>query len=162
MDPRARPVAPIGTAPLFDMVVDLNPRLDFGTGGPLGRRVLYGAAGGSFEGPRLRGEVVAGGGDWALYRPDGTMLLDVRLTLRVDEELVYMTYRGRWVIPDGVRDEMADPDTRFRVDPARYYFRTTPLFETGSARLSWLNDLVAVASGYPVDGGVAYHVEQVL
>jgi hypothetical protein len=90
------------------------------------------------------------------------MLLDVRLTLRVDEELVYMTYGGRWVIPADVRAELADPDTRFRVDQARYYFRTTPLFETGSARLSWLNGIVAVASGYPVDGGVAYHVEQVL
>ncbi|MGW1739329.1 DUF3237 domain-containing protein [Nocardia sp. NPDC001965] len=157
-----KPVAAIRTAPLFDMVVDLFPPLDFGRGGPLGRRVLYGAAGGSFEGPRLRGEVPAGGGDWALYRPDGTMLLDVRLTLRVEDELVAMTYHGRWVIPDDARAEMADPDTRARVDPARYYFRTTPLFETGSARLAWLNDIVAVATGYPVDGGVAYHVEQVL
>lgn len=161
-DPRVRPVAAIGTAALFDMVVDLSRQLDFGRGGPLGRRVLYGATGGSFEGPRLRGEVVAGGGDWALYRPDGTMLLDVRLTLRVDDDLVFMTYHGRWVIPDDVRAEMADPATRFAVDPARYYFRTTPLFETGSARLAWLNDIVAVGTGYPVDGGVAYHVEQVL
>ncbi|WP_083889617.1 DUF3237 family protein [Nocardia pneumoniae] len=49
-----------------------------------------------------------------------------------------------------------------QVDPSRYYFRTTPLFETGSSRYSWLNDSVCVGSGYVVDGGVAYHVEQVL
>ncbi|WP_328392807.1 DUF3237 domain-containing protein [Nocardia sp. NBC_00416] len=162
VDARVRPVEGIRTAPLFDMVVELNPRLDFGTDGPLGRRVLYGAAGGWFDGPGLRGEVVAGGGDWALYRPDGTMLLDVRLTLRAEDELVHMTYRGRWVIPPEARAEMADPATRGRVDPGRYYFRTTPLFETGSARYAWLNDIVAVGTGYPVEGGVAYHVERVL
>jgi hypothetical protein len=31
---------------------------------------------GSFEGPKLRGEVLAGGGDWALFRSDGAMMLD--------------------------------------------------------------------------------------
>ncbi|MBY8857394.1 DUF3237 domain-containing protein [Nocardia sp. CA2R105] len=161
-DTRIKSVETIRTAALFDIVVDLNAPLEFGDG-PLGRRVLYGAAGGSFEGPRLRGEVVAGGGDWALFRPDGTMLLDVRLTLRTDDgELVHMTYQGRWVIPADLRAEMADPATRRRIDPARYYFRTNPLFETGSTRYAWLNDVVAVGTGYLVDGGVAYHVEQVL
>lgn len=66
------------------------------------------------------------------------------------------------MIPADVRSEMADPATRHRIDPAWYYFRTNPLFETGSARYAWLNDVVAVGTGYLVDGGVAYHVEQVL
>ncbi|MFD3745596.1 DUF3237 domain-containing protein [Nocardia sp. NPDC058633] len=163
VDTRAKTVETISTAPLFDIVVDLDPRVDFGADAPLGRRVLYRAAGGSFDGPDLRGEVVAGGGDWALIRPDGVMLLDVRLTLRTDDdELVYMTYLGRWVIPPQVRADMADPASRHRIDPARYYFRTNPLFETGSTRYAWLNDLVAVGSGYLVDGGVGYHVERVL
>ncbi len=160
---RVEPVETIKTATLFDIVVDLDTPLHFGAGGPLGRRVFYGAAGGSFKGPRLHGDVVAGGGDWALFRPDGTMLLDVRLTLRTaDGELLHMTYQGRWVIPPDVAAEMADPATRHRIDPARYYFRTNPLFETGSTRYAWLNDVVAVGTGYLVDGGVAYHVEHVL
>ncbi|RJO73352.1 DUF3237 domain-containing protein [Nocardia panacis] len=162
-DSRIRYVETTGTAALFDIVVDLNVPLGFGEHGPLGRRVLYGAAGGSFEGPRLRGDVVAGGGDWALFRPNGTMMLDVRLTLRTDDdELLYMTYQGRWVVPADVRAEMVDPTTRHRIDPARYYFRTNPLFETGSTRYAWLNDVVAIGTGYLVDGGVAYHVERVL
>jgi hypothetical protein len=160
---RIRTVEPTRTATLFHVVVDLNAPVNFGDDGPLGRRVLYGAAGGSFQGPRLRGEVVAGGGDWALFRPDGTMLLDVRLTLRTDDgELLFMTYQGRWVIPPDVRAEMTDPATRHRIDPARYYFRTNPVFETGSTRYAWLNDVIAVGTGYLVDGGVAYHVEHVL
>lgn len=159
---RVKSVETTRTATLFDIVVDLNPPLNFGDNGPLGRRVLYGAAGGSFEGPRLRGDVIAGG-DWALFRLDGTMLLDVRLALRTDDgELLHMTYQGRWVIPSDVRAEMADPATRHLIDPARYYFRTNPVFETGSTRYAWLNDIVAVGTGCLVEGGVAYHVEQVL
>lgn len=159
---RLRPIADVETTHLFDMVVDLAPRLEFGDG-PVGRRVLFGSTGGFFEGPRLKGTVLAGGGDWAVFRPDGTMVLDVRLTLRTDDRaLVHMTYGGRWTIPADLRAELADPATRHRVSPERYYFRTAPLFETGAAEYAWLNDIVCVGSGYLVDGGVAYKVSQVL
>jgi hypothetical protein len=160
-DVRIRDVGTITTEHLFDMVVDLDPRLEIGVG-PVGRRVVFGAAGGTFHGSRLRGEVLPGGGDWALFRPDGVMSLDVRLTLRThDDALVSMTYGGRWVIPPESRADMADRAVRSRVDPARYYFRTTPLFETGDERYAWLNDVVCVGSGYLVEGGVAYGVATV-
>ncbi|MEA2926757.1 MAG: hypothetical protein QOD25_3879 [Alphaproteobacteria bacterium] len=71
-DPRRRAIADIKTELLLDMVVDLNRALLIGDGG-LGRRVLFGSAGGSFEGLRLRGEVLPGAGDWALFRPDGAI-----------------------------------------------------------------------------------------
>jgi hypothetical protein len=162
LDHRIKAVAPIVTRPLFDMIVDLNPPLDMGTG-PAGRRVLFGAAGGTFHGERLRGDVLPGGGDWALFRPDGTMALDVRLTLRADDDaLVHMTYSGRWVQPPAVRPDLADPTTRHTVDPGRYYFRTTVLFETGAEELQWLNDIVCIGSGYLVRGGIAYHVSEVI
>ncbi len=155
-------VSDVRTTHLFDITVDLAPQLNFGDG-PVGRRVLFGAAGGSFEGPRLRGTVLPGGGDWAVFRPDGTMVLDVRLSLRTDDgALVHMTYGGRWTIPAEIRKEMADPATRYQVDPERYYFRTNPLFETGAEEYGWLNDVVCVGSGYLVDGGVAYRVAEVL
>jgi hypothetical protein len=160
-DSRIKPVGEIGMTHLFDMVVDLNPRLDVGDG-PSGRRVLFGSVGGSFEGPRLRGEVLPGGGDWALLRPDGSIMLDVRLMLRThDGALVHMTYGGRWIIPPGPRADLADPIKRYQVDPASYYFRTNPLFETGTQHYAWLNDIVCIGSGYLVEGGVAYKVSQV-
>src|SRR5437660_9137701 len=71
-DPRTKAVAEIKAVHLFDIVIDLKPGLNIGDG-PFGRRVLFGSAGGSFEGPKLRGDVLEGGGDWALFRPDGTM-----------------------------------------------------------------------------------------
>ena len=162
MNPRVKAIGDITTAHLFDIVIDLNPRLNIG-GGPFGQRILFGAAGGSFEGPRLRGEVLAGGGDWALFRPDGAMSLDVRLTLRThDGALVQMSYGGRWITPPELRAEMADPARRHQVDPARYYFRTNPLFETGAQPYAWLNDIVCVGTGYLVEGGIAYKVSQVV
>jgi hypothetical protein len=150
MDPRVRAVDDITTTLLFDVVVDLAAPLDIGDGA-FGRRILFGSTGGSFEGPRLRGTVSAGGGDWALFRSDGAMSLDVRLTLRThDDALIHMTYGGRWTTPSSTRGEPAG------------YFRTNPLFETGDARYAWLNDIVCVGSGYLVDGGVAYRVSHVL
>ena len=79
-DPRVKAIGEITTRLLFDMVVDLSPRLDIGAG-PLGRRTLFGSAGGTFHGPRLHGEVLPGGGDWALFRPDGAMTLFPYTTL---------------------------------------------------------------------------------
>ena len=161
-DPRHRAIATPRLAPLFDIIVDLQPRLEFGPG-PVGRRVLFGSAGGTFQGDALQGTVLSGGGDWTLFRADGAMTLDVRLTLRTDDgALVLMTYGGRWVTPPELREAVTDPVRRSEVDPAEYYFRTNPLFETGSERYAWLNNIVAVGSGYLVPGGIAYSVHQVL
>lgn len=161
MDARVRDVGAIETRHLFDAVVDLEAPLNIG--GPRGQRVLFRAAGGSFEGPKLRGEIVPGGGDWALFRGDGTMDLDVRVTLRTDDgALVSMSYGGRWTVPPDIRSEVGDPATRHLVDPARYYFRTAPMFETGAPDYLWLNDIVCVGSGYLIEGGVAYRVSEVL
>jgi hypothetical protein len=161
-DSRVKAVGEFKVEHLFDMVVDLNPRLDIGAG-PLGQRVVFGAAGGSFEGPELRGEVLAGGGDWALFRSDGAMMLDARLTLRThDAALVHMAYGGRWIIPPESRADVADPIRRSQIDPARYYFRTNPLFETGANQYVWLNDIVCIGSGYLIEGGVAYRISRVM
>ncbi|MEU6587373.1 DUF3237 domain-containing protein [Nocardia sp. NPDC046763] len=161
VDARVKDVGAIETRYLFDMVADLSPRLSIG--GPLGGRTVFGCAGGSFEGPKIRGEVLPGGGDWGLYRPDGNLHLDVRLTLRThDGDLVYMYYGGRWIIPPELLSQIRDPAVNRQVDPTGYYWRSNVLFETGSRNYSWLNDIVAVGSGYLVDDGVAYRVSEVL
>jgi hypothetical protein len=162
MDTRVKALAALRTEPLFDIVIDLVQRLDFGDG-PIGRRVLFGAAGGTFEGPKLRGEVMPIGGDWALFRRDGAMTLDVRLTLRThDDALVHMSYGGRLNVPSELRADVTDPVKRGRLDPARYYFRTNPLFETGAPQYAWLNDIVCIGEGYLVESGVAYRVSRVM
>ena len=43
---------------------------------PHGTRVIAPITSGTFEGPRLRGKVLPGGGDWTLLRPDGVLELE--------------------------------------------------------------------------------------
>jgi len=46
---------------------------------PGGNRRIGLVAGGTFEGPKLRGTVLPGGADWIIVRPDGATTLDVRI-----------------------------------------------------------------------------------
>lgn len=162
LDTRLKSLDEIKSELLFNIVVDLHPKLNFGNT-PVGQRILYAAAGGTFAGPKLHGVVEPVGGDWAVFRSDGSMALDVRLALRMhDGALVHMTYGGRWVTPPKLRGDMADPVKRLKIDPAQYYFRTTPLFETGAEEYAWMNNIVCVGQGYLVEGAVAYQVSRIL
>ena len=45
------------------------------------------------------------------------------------------------------------------VSPSDYYFRTTPVFETGSPKYAWLNHTVAIGVGsIPVNGNIVYRI----
>jgi hypothetical protein len=111
---------------------DLGSSRDVGETPRGGTRRFWPVVGGSFEGPRLRGEVLPDGGDWALYRADGTLEIDVRLTLRThDGAYIYVRYGGvRHAAPEvHARAARGEPTTS-----DDYYFRTTPTFETGDPR----------------------------
>ena len=148
---------------LFEMRAELNPSIDGGDG-PAGRRILDAAAKGLFDGPRLRGEINPGTGDWRLVRHDGTMVVDARLVLKTDDgAVIHMSYGGRIVIPSEVLSEVRDERRRHLVDPARYYFRTTPVFETGAEEYAWLNNIVCIGTGRLGQGrSVVYEVFQIL
>lgn len=152
----------IAVAPLFDLDVTAHPRQDIGPG-PLGHRVIGRIKGGRFNGPRLSGDLLEGGGDWAIVRADGGFMIDVRATLRTDDgALIYMTYAGRWTIPGAIRDAVLDPARVDGVDPNSYYFRITPMFETGAADYAWLNDVVSIGFGQRTAAGVRYRVVHIL
>ncbi|MFJ8075353.1 DUF3237 family protein [Streptomyces sp. NPDC096176] len=40
--------------------------------------------------------------------------------------------------------QQGDPDQRYQINPADYYFRTNPLFETGAEPYAWLNGTVCI------------------
>ena len=48
---------------------------------PRGTLSIFPVMGGSFDGDRLRGRVLAGGGDWVTTRADGVIEVDLRVTL---------------------------------------------------------------------------------
>ena len=96
---------------------------------PQGTRVTAPIASGHFEGPRLRGKVLPGGGDWTLLRADGVLELDLRVTLETDDgALIHVTFFGLRHGPPASIEALARGEG---VDPSTYYFRTTPRFRTG-------------------------------
>jgi len=129
---------------LFRAEVALAPAQEIGDG-PLGRRRIIPITGGEVSGARLSGRVLPGGADWQIVRPDGVAYLDARYTIEThDCALVYVRNRGYRHGPPDVVARLAAGEP---VDPARYYMRTTPWFETGDARYAWLNRTVCVGSG---------------
>lgn len=150
----------IETRPLFELRLQVPQVVDLGET-PLGRRRVAPVTGGVFEGDRLKGQVLgAGAGDWLLQRNDGTLVLDVRLLLRTDDDaLISMSYRG---VRHGPPDVMARLAAGEAVDPASYYFRIAPSFETSSSKYGWLNRVLAIGRGRREPGGPLYTIDEVL
>lgn len=129
-----------------------------------GRRMIAVLTGGTFEGERLRGTVLGGGGDWATIETAREVLrLDARVTWLTDDGAkIYVSYRGVLHPMEEMRRQFRAGGTKSEQDYRTLYFRTVPVFETGDARYRWLNDLVAIAMGGIMEGGVKYDVFEVL
>ena len=111
---------------------------------PHGKLSIFPVIGGSFEGERLRGKVLAGGGDWVTANADGTFALDLRVTLETDDgALIHMTFTG-------VRDDV------------NHYLRTLPRFETASEKYAFLNRLLSVGIGEIRPDGPVHAIEEIL
>lgn len=115
-------------------------------GFPGGERSIVTVTGGAFQGPRLKGTISPGGGDWIVQRSDGSRVLDVRIVMTTDDEQrIYVTWRGIAYTENGT-----------------LIARIVPTFETGSAKYAWLNRVVSVGVYRPKAGAVAYRVFRIL
>ncbi|MFT7600043.1 MAG: hypothetical protein ACI8TP_002981 [Acidimicrobiales bacterium] len=111
--------------------------------GPTGTRMIAPVSGGSFEGPGIKGSIVAPAGDWVHARKNRTIHLDVRLQLATDDgESILMTYQG-----------IGKPN-----EDGTTSIRSAPTFETGSEKYAWLNDVQAVGIGTAGVESVTYEV----
>jgi hypothetical protein len=130
---------------LLDLVFDKGQANSVGSIGV--NRVVVPVLGGTFEGPKLKGTVTGPGGDWIVVRPDGSSVLDLRILLQTDDaQKIYMTSRGiAYTTPEGA-----------------LFARIQPVFETGAAKYTWLNNVVAVGVFRPVPGKVAYRIYRIL
>lgn len=149
----------IRTEHLFNVTITVDPLQMLGAT-PFGERRIANVTGGAFEGARLKGKVLPGGGDWLLLRNDGVLQLDVRLTMQTsDDALIYMTYCGVRHGPPEVIDRLNRGNP---VDPSEYYFRTAPFFETSAPQYDWLNRIVSIGTGHRLPTGPVYDVFEVL
>jgi len=126
----------------------------------VGTRLNVVVARGVARGPRLNGEFLSGGGDWITLGTDGIARLDVRATLRADDDhLVYVTNTGRHVGDDTTSARFVAGEL-IAWDEA--YTHSSPLFETDSPTYGWLNGAVTTALNEVANDRVHYRIYHVL
>ena len=130
---------------LFDLVFERGNPNAVGSVGV--NRVIVPVAGGTFEGPKLKGTVIGPSGDWIVGRPDGSSLLDMRMILQTeDEHKIYMSWRG----------------VAYTLANGTLFARVLSMFETSATKYLWLNNVVAVGVYRPMSGKIGYRIYQIL
>ncbi len=137
-----------------------KPQLFGATPQAAGERRIINITGGEFTGEYggapLTGKILPGGADWQIIRTDAVAQLEARFTMQTDDgALLYVRNFG---FRHGAPDIIARLFSGEVVDPALYYFRMTPLVETGDARYAWLNSLILLGSGMRTKDRVIYDV----
>ena len=124
--------------------VAVGPPLVVGAG-PGGERRIVPILGGTAAGPRLAGEILPGGADFQLIRPDGVAEIEARYAIRLaDGALLYVVNRG---LRHAAPEDMARLLRGEPVPPERVYFRTAPVFETAAPEHAWLTRSLFVGVG---------------
>ena len=127
---------------------------------PEGKRRVVPVSGGTFEGPKLRGNLLPGGADWQYLRPDGVMIVEAQYLLRTDDGVVIqVNNRGMRHGPEEVMRRLGAGEA---VDPAEYYFRATPRLSVPAGRYEWLNRRVFLCSGARLADAVVLWFYEVL
>lgn len=126
-------VGPLSLREMGMLVADLGDRHIL-EGAPFGTRVIVDVTGMRITGDRLNATMTGtAAADWGSRAADGAFQLDVRATLRTDDDaLVFVQYNGRV--------DFRDPQ-----HPGPVY--CTPRLETGDPRYAWLNTVQAVMKG---------------
>lgn len=159
------PVAPVpGLEPAFTVDARLGPMEDHGVTRAGHRRVFpiaggrvsppaTGPGGGPFAG-LFAAEILPGGADWQIVRPDGSIEIDTRYSARTPAgEFVHFRTSGVRSGPPAVLAALLRGET---VDPAEYYFRVAVYLETSAPRLAVLERSLFVASAVRGGDTVAY------
>jgi hypothetical protein len=147
------PAAPVPRLePAFDVTATLGPLEDHGTTRAGHRRVVP-ITGGLVSG-RLDAEILAGGADWQIVRPDGGTEIDTRYSARtLAGEYVHFRTSGVRSGPPEILEALLRGEP---VDPSEYYFRVTVYLETSAPRLAELQRSIFVASAIRGADSVRY------
>lgn len=135
--------APVPTLePSFDVHVRLGPLEDHGATRAGHRRVVP-ITGGSVTGA-VTAEILPGGADWQIVRPDGSIEINGRYSARTPDgaHLLLHAVGVRSGTPEAL-EALLRGET---VDPSDYYFRTVVTIETSAPELAWLERTLFVAS----------------
>ena len=147
------PTAPVPRLePAFDVTATLGPLEDHGVTRAGHRRVVP-ITGGQVSG-LVDAEILPGGADWQLIRPDGATEIDTRYSARTPAcEYVHFRTSGVRSGPPEILDALLRGEP---VDPSEYYFRVTVYLETSAPRLAELQRSIFVASAIRGADSVRY------
>ncbi|TKA65041.1 hypothetical protein B0A49_09992 [Cryomyces minteri] len=115
---------------------------------------------GPIKGPQL----VQGGSDWLLLDPTTNIAhLDIRTQARTAEGgYIYMHYPGILRMDDATQKALQwSPDAK-TTRSEDHYFMTTPIYETSSEELKWIEQSLFIGHGHwhiPGDGTQAVEYE---
>jgi len=150
----------IATAPrtrfAFAIKARVGPIQDLGQTARGHRRIID-ILGGEVAGPMLEGEILPGGADWQIVRPDGTIEVVARYTIRARSgALVYVQNEGLRVASPEILARMSRGEL---VPYDSYHFRTAPRFETADPALKALEraTFVGVAARTPDRVAIGFH-----
>ena len=129
---------------VFTAQVQVDPPLMLGEAGGRARRIVP-IGRGVVEGPRLKGEIIPGGGDWQAIRSNGVTEVLARYVIRAEDGTMIS------VVNAGIR-RASEPVIRRllageRVDPELVYFRAAPTFEVGEGPHAWLTENLFISAG---------------
>ena len=126
-----------------------------------GHRQIVRVRGGWFEGPKLKGDILPGTGDWFIVRPGGVAEGDVRDTYRTHAgHIIYVSYRGLIDMPPETWERLGRNED---VPYTDYYLRGAPMFETAvDTPYTWLNNIISVSVGRQEALDVTYDVYRML
>jgi hypothetical protein len=117
---------------VFEEVVKLGPVVEVGETARGNRRIIP-IAGGRFEGPDIRGEVMPGGWDWQLDRADGCTDVVADYFLKTDDGVVINVRNTGTICP---------PSEGRAPRPVR----THPVFEPPLGKYQWLGEQTFVGT----------------
>jgi hypothetical protein len=135
---------------VFEIEAKVGAPLELGQT-PLGRRRVIPIESGVVRGPGLNAIVLPGGADWQIIRADGIAQIEARYTIQADDgALISVVNCGLRHGPPEIMQRLIAGE---EVDPASYYFRTTPVFEVASGPHDWLcrSVFVGVGTRHPCD-----------
>jgi len=95
-----------------------------------GKRQAIPITGGSFAGENIKGEVIPGGADYQLVRPDGIVEINAIYMIKTDDGAVINVQNSGIINPA----------------PDNFYFRTAPKFTAPIGPYDWLNKSLFLSS----------------
>lgn len=134
-------VPALTTELVMELTVNISARVEVGKS-DLGNRAYIPITGGHFEGAGIKGEVLAGGADWQLTRPDGVMEVNALYSIKTADGAVIVVHNTGIVVRSAAGDK-----------PALPYVRTVPVFHAPEGQYDWLNKKIFTGTITPARDG---------